>query len=319
MLMVLVWQQAYGRSTDGDGNVFDLGSNDATVSAPQDKDQNKARTDDVLIFDNQAEFLAAAGPVTTEDFEDEPVVGTCDSMNVPTITVDDFSATTVPEAAKLLDIPCFGNHNTTPGGVKYLSFDTDAGGVSSEVTITFNSPISALGFYIIDLDNNPLEVTINDIPYTVPATGDEGEAYFGIISNTSFTTIGLRILTGYDSHYSVDDVAYSADGESNLIISPPSGDYVTTQGFDLTLIVYAPGLTVVGGSATLDGSDVTPALVSCIIPGTLISGGQTFRCPGITGGFLGTGTHTFGVTLNLSDGSSVSDSVTWEVKENTEP
>ncbi len=104
-----------------------------------------------------------------------------------------------------------------------------------------------------------------------------------------------------------------------LNISPPSGDYVTTQGFDLTLIVEAPGLSVTGGSATLDGSDVTGALVSCVIPGTLISGGQTFRCPGLTGGTFGTGTHTLDVTLDLSDGSSVNDGVTWEVKENVEP
>ena len=55
------------------------------------------------------------------------------------------------------------------------------------------------------------------------------------------------------------------------------------------------------------------------MPGTLISGGQTFRCPNITGEFLGEDTHTLNVTLDLSDGSSVSDSVTWEVVGNTEP
>lgn len=106
---------------------------------------------------------------------------------------------------------------------------------------------------------------------------------------------------------------------SSVLISPPSGDYVTTQCFDLTLIVEAPGFSVVGGSATLDGSDVTGALVSCVISGTLVSGGQTFRCSGLTGSFLGTGTHILDVTLDLSDGSSVNDTVTWEVKENTEP
>lgn len=109
------------------------------------------------------------------------------------------------------------------------------------------------------------------------------------------------------------------EGNAILIISPPSCAYVTTQGFDLTLIVEAPGLSVVGGSATFDGTDVTTYLAGCLIPGTLVSGGQTFRCPGLIAGALGTGTHTLDVTLNLSDGSSVSDTVTWEVKENTEP
>jgi hypothetical protein len=106
---------------------------------------------------------------------------------------------------------------------------------------------------------------------------------------------------------------------SSLTISPPSGTYVTTQGFDITLILEASGLSMTGGSVTLDGSDVTSAFASRLVSGTLISGGKTFRCPKLSGGTLGTGTHTFDVTLDLSDGSSVNDSVTWEVKENTEP
>jgi len=108
--------------------------------------------------------------------------------------------------------------------------------------------------------------------------------------------------------------------ETNLVrISPPSGNYVTTQGFDLTLIIEAPDLSVVGGHATFDGSDVTAALASCVIPGTLVSGGQTFRCPGLRGGSFRPGAHTLNVSLNLSNGSSVSDSVKWVVLENTEP
>lgn len=104
-----------------------------------------------------------------------------------------------------------------------------------------------------------------------------------------------------------------------LHISPPSGNYVTTQGVDLALIIEASGLSVVGGRATLDGSDVTAPLVRCVIPGTLVSGGQTFRCPGLRGGIVRPGTHTLNITLNLNDGSSVSDSVTWKVLDNTEP
>lgn len=110
-----------------------------------------------------------------------------------------------------------------------------------------------------------------------------------------------------------------------LIISPPSGDYVTTQGFDLVLIADAPGLTVVGGSAFLDSVDKTIPLVNCILlpppghVGTLVSGGQTFRCPGLTGGTFGSGSHTLSVTITFNDGSSVSDTVTWNVRANTEP
>lgn len=105
---------------------------------------------------------------------------------------------------------------------------------------------------------------------------------------------------------------------SSLTISPPSGKYVTNQGFDLTLIVEASGVSITGGSLSLDGSDITSSFAACIIPGTLVSGGQTLRCPGIKGETLGAGTHTLAVTLDLSDGTSVSDTVAWEIKENTE-
>ena len=105
------------------------------------------------------------------------------------------------------------------------------------------------------------------------------------------------------------------------MLSPASGTYSTTQNFDLSLILKVSGdpVSVVGGSATLNGGDVTAALVGCIIPGTLVSGGNTFRCPGLSGAVLGIGTHTLAVTLDLSDGSSASDTVIWEVVGNTEP
>ncbi len=87
----------------------------------------------------------------------------------------------------------------------------------------------------------------------------------------------------------------------------------------LILEVTGPAVSVVGGSATFDGADVASFIASCVIPGTLVSGGSTFRCPGLSGAVLGTGTHTLAVTLDLSDGSSASDTVIWEVVGNTEP
>ncbi len=107
--------------------------------------------------------------------------------------------------------------------------------------------------------------------------------------------------------------------DSSLTLSPASGDYVSTQRFDLTLIVEAVGVSVIGLNATLDGKSVTTPLQSCVISGTLISGGETFRCPNIlAGSILGVGTHTLNVTVDLSDGSSVNDEVSWNVLENEE-
>jgi len=105
----------------------------------------------------------------------------------------------------------------------------------------------------------------------------------------------------------------------SLTIFPPSGSLAITFGFDIGFIVDAAGLSVTGGTATLDDVDMSAGLGSCVVPGTLISGGQTFRCPNLSGAFLGEGTHTLSVTFDLSNGSSVSDTVTWEVIGNTEP
>ncbi len=158
-----------------------------------------------------------------------------------------------------------------------------------------------------------------DLADLVADTGAELEELilgtgFGVITDLKVGPDGLLYILSL----SLGKI-FRVFSQVSLIISPPSGIYVATQGFDLTLIVDAPGLSVVSGIATLNGADVTPDLGGCIIPGTLLSGGETFRCPGLTGNTFGVGTHTLIVTLNLDDGSSVSDTVTWEVLDNTEP
>jgi hypothetical protein len=105
-----------------------------------------------------------------------------------------------------------------------------------------------------------------------------------------------------------------------LSVSPPSGQYATTQNFDLTLILGgAVGVSVVGESAAFDGADVTALLANCI-DGELVAGGVVVRCPYLGGQLLNAaGPHTLTVTLDLSNGSSVTDTVTWEGVVNTEP
>ncbi len=79
-----------------------------------------------------------------------------------------------------------------------------------------------------------------------------------------------------------------------LTISPASGSYVTSQAFAGVL-----------AECTIDGSlDSVP--------------GATFRCP-LDAALLGTGTHTFDVTVELDDGTNTSDSATWEIFGNSEP
>ena len=113
--------------------------------------------------------------------------------------------------------------------------------------------------------------------------------------------------------------AEAAFASGSFSISPPSGNYVSTQTFDVVLLVNALGRTIVDTRATLDGADATAALARCLIAGTLLTGGVTARCPGVQGVFFVPGTHTISVTLQLSDGSILTDAVIWEVDANTEP
>ena len=110
-------------------------------------------------------------------------------------------------------------------------------------------------------------------------------------------------------------------GGSTLTVFPPSGYHVTTQKLDVTLIAEAPGLSVVGVTAMLDGTDVSVPFMTLAIPGTLRSGlgGETLRAPDVAGAYLGPGSHTFTAIVDLSDGSSLSDAVFWDGRENTEP
>jgi hypothetical protein len=189
---------------DFDGNLYrdpepDDGSTHPSPATPR-----------VQVFSDQATFLSAAGYVTAQDFEAQPTVGTCDDGGVALIGFPGFTASSTPDAMKVLDTPCVGNHNTTPGGAKYLGADTDLGGVSAEVTFVFDAPIKTFGLYVTDLDSATLQFTILGSNYTMGPHGDGGQSYFGIIEDTEFTTVLVQIIDAFDSFYSFDDIAYGS-------------------------------------------------------------------------------------------------------------
>lgn len=101
-------------------------------------------------------------------------------------------------------------------------------------------------------------------------------------------------------------------------LSPPSGTYLTTQAFDLVLVVRDPA-RLVSGTATFDGRDVSGPLTACLRAGRVADGAATFRCPGVTGQALGPGVHVLAVTLRFDDGSASTARVVWEVLAVTEP
>ena len=220
-----------------------------------------------------------------------------------------------------------GYYDFLPGNGLYVDLDgttSDAGNLVSKTAFILEPGDYVLEFRLAGSQRgevNTVTVTLGSV-FSEEFTLESDEPFTTITRNISVLEPTIGKLS-FD-HSGGDDFGLLLDNVKltkivGLTIFPESGNMATTFRFDIGLIVEAEEVSVVGGSATFDGSDVTGFLAGCLIPGTLVSGGQTFRCPGITGSFMGPGSHTLSVTLDLSDGSSVSDTVTWNVKENTEP
>ena len=196
------------------------------------------------IYSSQGDYLLAAGALRSEDLETHALVGDAGSGAVGVLPFTGFRAVSDPAGLKVLDVEVVGNHNTTAGGSQYLSADTDSL-ESATVTLQFTPSVDRVGFSVVDLDTFAMEVTINGVTYVIPTTGDGGQAYFGIISDTSFDEVLLAPMTG-DVHYSLDDFAYPnpplefgtgwvPNGGSRpgtpLTLSPePGGDLLLTWG-----------------------------------------------------------------------------------------
>ncbi|MDR4507535.1 MAG: PQQ-dependent sugar dehydrogenase [Candidatus Brocadiaceae bacterium] len=139
-----------------------------------------------------------------------------------------------------------------------------------------------------------------DTDFSISTFGEdeEGELYFAHYSKANGTI--YRICPAFT-------------------ISPPTGKYISTQDIDLALIVKVSGFAVVNSAATLDGNDVTHLLKNCFVKGTILSGGQTFRCPDSMTTMLDAGVHTLTVSITFNDTTTTTDTVTWEILKNTEP
>jgi hypothetical protein len=140
----------------------------------------------------------------------------------------------------------------------------------------------------------------------------------GLSLYTISLTGGAATLVGMigDGTLALDDIAIVDPG---LTLSPPSGTYTTRQAFDIVLLADAQGRTITGGTATFNATPVIAFLASCLRPGTANAGLTSLRCANVGGPATGAGTHTFTVRLQLSDGSVVQRSVTWNVLAVTEP
>lgn len=265
--------------------------------------------------------------------------------NLDGTNVEDLITTGVTQPVGIaLDVNGGKIYFTDEGGLKIQRANLDGSGLEDLVTTGFISgtgirlDLAGRKMYWSDaggkvsranLDGSSVEEIVT-FPVSMNARDVGLDVARGKLYWTEFSGELLRadldgrtvepLLTGVGEGIALDVPAVPS---SALTVFPPSGTLTTTLTFDVGLIVIIPsvpeGLSIVGGSASFDGIDVTANLVACIIPGTVLSGGNTFRCPSLSGAVLGSGVHTFSVILNLSNGASLSDAVTWEVLANSEP
>lgn len=164
------------------------------------------------------------------------------------------------------------------------------------------------------------------VPYT---QGSESLSFLGVSFNAGELVGRVRIISGNaalgpDEAGNLDLVVMDdfLFGEpvatAGLSITPGSTRLFRTGGFDLVLGIQGLQAALIGGQVLLDGANVTQAFLSCMIPGTIVGGGQTLRCP-IAGGLLTPGDHVLQVELNLSNQTRLRNAVRWTVVANTEP
>ncbi|MFN2444191.1 MAG: hypothetical protein ABR606_01165 [Vicinamibacterales bacterium] len=103
-----------------------------------------------------------------------------------------------------------------------------------------------------------------------------------------------------------------------LSIVPNSGRMFRTGAFDLVLGVQSLPAALTAGYVALDGLNVTQAFLQCMQPGTIVGGGQSFRCA-FPRGLLTPGDHVLQVELTLANQTRLRNAVRWTVVASTEP
>ncbi len=104
---------------------------------------------------------------------------------------------------------------------------------------------------------------------------------------------------------------------TDLIISPPSGNYTVGQDFDLSVFIDGPG-DISDLSMTLNRDDVTNQIQSCGDQVPLSGGGVVIRCPNVTSVLnLPPGRHRFEVSFTLTPedlpSRMIERAATWDI------
>lgn len=126
-------------------------------------------------------------------------------------------------------------------------------------------------------------------------------------------TASASALALFDN-VAVNGVPYDDFNVKNLPrvqILPGSATFSSRQSFDLVIMVETAGEPVTNVRATVNGVDSSP-LLSLAVPGTLPSGGVTYRFPNVPAAVFGVGTPVMlGVEATTASGKTARGFALW--------
>lgn len=144
----------------------------------------------ITTYSSSASWLAATTGVQTDDFEGLAPAGS--------YTTGAFSENQVQFIG--LSGATIGVADTSSGSFSFANFGTgDAAFVFSTSTaqITVPTPVTAFGINLFTSPNaQNYTVTTLSTPFTVPTFTQPTVAFFGVTSDTPFTTIDLQVPSG---------------------------------------------------------------------------------------------------------------------------
>jgi hypothetical protein len=145
-----------------------------------------------IQYDNRADFEAAAGGVQTETFDAITDVVVFDGTPYD---VGAFSITGTDSIVLGID-PTPGSLFTV-NGTPYV---VGIGQQGEDMVFTFDARIFAFGVDMVginDFDTENTRVIVAGVTYQLPLTSGFGDAsFFGVVSDTPFTTVTFRAIEG---------------------------------------------------------------------------------------------------------------------------
>lgn len=186
-------------------------------------------------------FLSNFTTIFEEDFEDEPIgapAGGDLDLDFGPITATLSGPGEVRQSPPGLQ----NRFNTTEGGSRYFDTQVDPSDndnqTSPPFTVSFDTPISAFGFYATDIGDfgGQIILTLNDsvvseiiVPNTIGSNGDTDPSvlFFGFITDEEFDMISFSSTAENADGFGFDDMLFGTRGQ---IIPLPSASGMAFLG-----------------------------------------------------------------------------------------